>query len=197
MITGVLTLALELDTDIIREYTGGNREQAATAFVRKYQNFVFSTALRFLKSYDDADDAAQEIFIKALKSMDKFRGDSSLKTWLYRITMNVCTNMSHKKKLFGFFGSSDNEESEYDNVADDSPMPDRKIESEEFEETFLKALSKLPEKQRETFALRYFDEMPYEEISEVLGTSVGGLKANYFQAVKKLAEFIKKEDLIK
>lgn len=195
MNTGALTLAIELDTDIIREYTGGNREQAATAFVRKYQNFVFSSALRFLKSYDDADDAAQEIFIKALKSMDKFRGDSSLKTWLYRITMNVCTNMSRKKKLFGFFGSSDSEESEYDNIADDSPMPDRKIESEEFEDKFLKALSRLPEKQRETFALRYFDEMPYEEISAVLGTSVGGLKANYFQAVKKLAEFIKKEEL--
>ena len=196
MNTGALTLAIELDTDIVREYTGGNREQAATVFVRKYQNFVFSTALRFLKSYDDADDAAQEIFIKALKSMEKFRGDSSLKTWLYRITMNVCTNMSHKKKIFGFFGSKDSEDSEFNNVVDDSPMPDRKIESEEFEEKFLKALSKLPEKQRETFALRYFDEMPYEEISAVLGTSVGGLKANYFQAVKKLAEFIKKEELI-
>jgi RNA polymerase sigma-70 factor (ECF subfamily) len=74
-------------------------------------------------------------------------------------------------------------------------LPDRDIQIKEFEERFLDALSDLPKKQRETFALRYFDEMSYEEISNVLGTSVGGLKANYHQAVKKLSAFFAKEEI--
>ena len=199
MYTGCLTLVLDSDKDILRELESGNNEHGATAFVRKYQNFVFSAALRYLKSYDDADDAAQEVFIKALKNIKKFREESSLKTWLYRITFNVCSNILRKKKVFGFFKSSSESENELDdefyNLADDNPDPEQKFLNAEFEEKFMKILMKLPEKQRETFALRYFEELPYEEISKILGTSVGGLKANYFQATKKLAELLKNEDI--
>ncbi|MFH1049751.1 MAG: RNA polymerase sigma factor [bacterium] len=195
MYTGSLTLVLDSDKEILQELESGNSERGATAFVRKYQNFVFSTALRYLKSYDDADDAAQEVFIKALKNIKQFREESSLKTWLYRITFNVSTNMLRKKKIFGFFKGSpdtDNEfEDEWYNLADSSPNPEQKYINAEFEDRFLKLLMKLPEKQRETFALRYFDELPYEDISKLLGTSVGGLKANYFQATKKLAVYLK------
>jgi RNA polymerase sigma factor (sigma-70 family) len=183
-------LVIETDSDIVREYAGGNTENAATAFVRKYQKFVFSTALRFLNSYDDADDAAQEVFIKALGSLKNFRGDSSLKTWLYRITTNYCINMKRKNKFFGFFKSIDDEVSELKNL---DILPDKNLENAEFEKKFLKAMSKLPEKQRETFALRYFEELSYDEISKMVGTSVGGLKANYFQAVKKLSDILKPE----
>lgn len=193
---GSITLVLEKDREIIDEYVSGNRERAATAFVRKYQNFVFSIALRYLKSYDDADDAAQEVFIKALKSVHKFRADSSLKTWLYRITQNVCTNISRKKKFTSFFGSGSEENDEYLNIPDTGQNPEQKFLSAEFEDKFMGILNRLPEKQRETFALRYFDELPYEEISKLLGTSVGGLKANYFQAVKKLADYLKDEKIV-
>ena len=103
MYTGSLTLVLDSDKEILRELESGNIENGATAFVRKYRNFVFSTALRYLKSYDDADDAAQEVFIKALNNIKKFRKESSLKTWLYRITFNVSSNILKKKKFFGFF----------------------------------------------------------------------------------------------
>lgn len=191
MNTGVWTLVLEKDNEIISEYLSGDRERAATAFVRKYQNFVFSASLRYLKSYDDADDASQEVFIKALKNIHKFRGESSLKTWLYRITMNVSSNILRKKKLINFFRSDNDENDEYLNIADKTFTPVEQYENWEFEQNFLKTLGKLPEKQRETFVLRYFEELPYEEISKLLGTSVGGLKANYFQAVKKLAEYLK------
>jgi RNA polymerase sigma factor (sigma-70 family) len=184
-------LIIEKDNEILEEFSEGNSELAATSFVRKYQNFVFSIALRYLQSFDDAEDAAQEAFIKALKGLKKFKGNSSLKTWLYRITINVCNNMMRKKKVMSFFRSSSGDEDYFD-IADSALNPEENIESREFEDRFMKALNKLPEKQRETFALRYFDELTYEEISKMIGTSVGGLKANYYQATKKLAQYLEK-----
>lgn len=191
------TLALTYDTDkeMIDEFLATGSERSATAFVRLYQNFVFATALRYTQNYDDADDITQEVFIKALNGLKNFRRDSSLKTWLYRIAVNLSLNHTRKKKIFTFFGSSDDKEG-YLNIADEHQRTDSGIENEEFEKMFRKVLSELPEKQRETFALRYFEEMPYEEISKMLGTSVGGLKANYFQAVKKLGTYLKKYKLI-
>lgn len=185
-------LALEKDSDIVNEFIYGDTELAATVFVRKYQKFVYSTTLRFVQNYEDADDIAQEVFIKAIENIKKFRSESSLRTWLYRITTNQCTNFTRKKRFFSFF-SKDSDNDEYFDIPASDYTPHQTIENKEFEARFQKMLSQLPEKQRETFALRYFDEMPYEEISKMLGTSVGGLKANYFQAVQKLALLLKKE----
>jgi RNA polymerase sigma-70 factor (ECF subfamily) len=159
---------------------------AANEFVRKYQKFVYTTALRYLKNTDDAYDASQEVFIKALKAIKSFRGDSSVSTWLYRITMNVCSGMKRKEKLRTFVG--------LDSVAETAESrftPAQIAENSDFDRKFEAILAQLPEKQRETFMLRYFDELSYEEISQLLGTSVGGLKANYFQAVKKIAHYLK------
>ncbi|OGU17461.1 MAG: hypothetical protein A2X61_08900 [Ignavibacteria bacterium GWB2_35_12] len=191
-------LVLENELEIIRDYTENRSEAAATAFVRKHQNFVFSTALRYLQSYEDADDASQEVFIKALNNLHKFRGDSNIRTWLYRITANVATNMRRKRKILNFvkLDFSDNEEAALTSLrvtlASDDDTPYDSIEKKESEEALLSVLTKLPEKQRETFSLRYFDQLSYEEISKVLGTSVGGLKANYYHAVKKITEMMKK-----
>jgi RNA polymerase sigma factor (sigma-70 family) len=184
-----LTLIYENENELIRDYTENGNERAATAFVREYQSFVYSTVLRYVGSYDDADDIAQEVFIKALNNLNKFRGDSSLKTWLYRIAVNLSLNFKRKKQFFSFF--SNDEEQEYHNIPDKGISPDEELENSELVAEFRKALDLLPEKQRETFHLRYYEELPYEEISKMLGTSVGGLKANYFQAVKKLAKYLK------
>jgi len=163
---------------------------AANTFVRTHQKFVFSTAMRYLKNREDAEDASQEVFIKALRNLKNFRGDSNIKTWLYRITSNLCSNILRKQKLRNMFSYGDDREDFYD-IADGNISAQKKLEIEEFENKFLNSLNELPKKQRETFALRYFEEMTYEEISGVLGTSVGGLKANYFQAVKKLSKYLK------
>ena len=184
-------MAYESDTEIVKDYCETKSNRAATAFVRKYQKFVYATALRYLKDEDDADDAAQEVFIKSLKNLHKFRGESSLKTWLYRITYNVSSNILRKKKIKRFLRIDDKED--FLNLPAHEPGPDKQLENNELQLSFMRSLDKLPEKQRETFAMRYFDEMTYEEISEVLGTSTGGLKANYFQAVKKIAKYINKE----
>ncbi len=185
-----IVLQYENETEIVNEYQTTKSERSATAFVRMYQQFVFATALRFIQNYDDADDIAQEVFIKALNNISSFKGESSVKTWLYRITTNTCINFKRKRSFFSFFSKEDNSE-DFFNIANNELNPQQKLESDEFSEKFYRMLSKLPEKQRETFALRYFEDMSYEEISKLLGTSIGGLKANYFQAVKKLAVFLK------
>ncbi len=186
------TVVLQYDneTDIVKEYQNTKSERSATSFVRMYQQFVFATALRFTQNYDDADDISQEVFIKALNNLSSFKGESSIKTWLYRITTNMCITFKRKKSFVSLFSKDDKAE-EFFNIESNEMNPQQKLEGEEFTANFYRALSKLPEKQRETFALRYFDELPYEEISKLLGTSVGGLKANYFQAVKKLAVYLK------
>lgn len=182
-------LLLENDLDIIEEFVANKSERAASSFVRKYRSFVYSTALRYLQNHDDADDCAQEVFLKALSNLKKFRKDSNLKTWLYRITVNQAMNHLRKKKITAFFSFGD---SDYE-ISANSLNPEESMMNEEFLSKFNSALAKLPEKQRETFALKYFDELKYEEISELLGTSIGGLKANYYQAVKKLSSILKQE----
>ncbi len=182
------------DKALIDEYVHGDRDAAATRFVRQHQRFVYSLALRQLgQSHDDADDAAQEVFIRALKGLETFKGDSSMQTWLYRITVNVCHTMRRKSRLLSWFGSNDDDQ--LDMVSPDA-TPERALLNKDFQLQFEQMLQQLPEKQRETFYLRYFDELSYEEISEILGTSIGGLKANYFQAVQKLARLIQTSDFL-
>lgn len=182
------TLSLDSDEEIIAEWNSTGSNRAATSFVRKYQSFVYATAIRFINDPDDASDAAQETFIKALRNLKNFKGSSSLKTWLYRITVNVCSNMRRKKKFYSYFSAEDDEM--INNIAGYDRDPEQRFVDNELYTGFLRALATLPEKQRETFALRYFEDMTYEEISQMLGTTVGGLKANYYQAVKKLTKFM-------
>ncbi len=193
MNAGTITLVNLNDSEIIESFAEGNIEKAATSLVRKYQNFVFATAYRYLSSYDDADDVSQEVFIKAIKNIKKFRGDSSLKTWLYKITVNLSLNTLKKNKLKNFFSLSD-PNNNFENTLLEDSNPEKVYQNSEFEEKFHQLLNQLPEKQRETFILRHYEELPYEEISKLLGTSVGGLKANYHQAVKKLGQFLKEDE---
>jgi len=193
----VSTLALDIhaDNEILEAYRTGDRDRAATAFVRRHQRFVFSVASRHLASIDDAQDATQEVMVKALQSLDRFKGQSSLQTWLYRITINVCSNMRRKQKWMSYlaFGEGSGEV----DIAADQPSTEQQTVDDEFSRYFERVLSALPQKQRETFCLRYYDELSYEEISAMLGTSVGALKANYHWAVKKIAEALRTSDYYK
>ena len=153
---------------------------------------MFQVVLRYLKNTHDAEEVAQDVLLKALKSLHTFKNNSSVKTWLYRISVNYSKNFLAKKKLrniFTFMG----QEQAYQDFAVNYDDGQKQLENQEFKERFYNCLDKLPEKQRETFALRYFEDLSYEEISNLLGTSVGGLKANYFQAVKKLGVMLNEE----
>lgn len=193
-----VTTLYDSDELIISEYVNNKSNRAANAFVRKYQKFVYSAAYRYLNNYEDADEVSQEVFIQALGNLSKFKSNSNVKTWLYRITINQCHNYKLKNKFLNFFIRSKNEENGdiyenlniYDN--DVSHNPEKNLENKELENVFTNSLNSLPEKQRETFYLRYYDNLTYEEISEMLGVSVGGLKANYFHATKKIANDILK-----
>lgn len=181
-------MGISEDKNIVRRIIN-NDNRAINEFVNNNKSFVYTTALRYTNDHFEADDIAQEVFIKALKSLKKFKFKSSLKTWLYIITKNMSLSLINKNKKYNFINSDNINENELSSGLIDK-NPQEKLEDEEFYNKFNSALSNLPEKQRETFALRYFEDMKYEEISEITGTSVGGLKANYFQAVKKLSNLM-------
>ncbi len=177
------------DQQLIDEYLRTKSDPAANILMRRHQKFVYSVAYRYLNDYDEADEVTQETFIIVFRSLHKFNGKSKLRTWLYRITANNALSFKRRTAVSRLYLRDDTEE--YMNMPSTTSDALQDIENENFKIEFEKALSKLPKKQRETFALRYFDKLQYDEISEMLGTTVGGLKANYFQAVKKLAIFLK------
>ncbi len=140
---------------------------------------------RMVIEHDDADDVLQETFIKAWRYIDKFRADSSLYTWLYKISTNCClTHIAKKQKELQSKSNVD--------VANlsSSVRAQSNFDSNKLEWQMQLAIQSLPEKQRVVFNLRYFDEMPYQQMSEVLETSVGALKASYHIAAKKIETFI-------
>jgi RNA polymerase sigma factor (sigma-70 family) len=122
------------------------------------------------------------------ESLKEFRGDSSLYTWLYRITVNISLNSLCRQKVREFFRLDEIDEA-WD---EDSVAPDEALELQEQKALIEDAIARLPQKQKSVFILRYYEEMPYEEISKMLKTSVGGLKANYFHAVKKIQEYVRR-----
>lgn len=172
------------DQDIVYLLEKGKTHEAMSIMMPIHKRFVHSTAMRYLKDDDDAKDMTQEVFIKAYNSLDYFRGDSKIQTWLYAITRNLCLNAIDKKKRKGNSIQMDTLELSSDDRSD------RLVNESEFSRFFKQCMSILPEKQRETFILRHIEELSYEEISEMLGTSIGGLKANYFQAVQKLSQYL-------
>lgn len=176
------------DLELVQQVRNGKRE-AFTELMRRYQQRVYWVARRIVGSHDDADDVAQETFVKAYLGLGDFRGDSSFFTWLYRIAVNLSLNVVRKQQLISYLRDSPIISSFL--PASENPYKDAELK--DLESRLHQAVAKLPEKQRAVFVMRYFDEMSYEEISEVLKTSVGGLKANYFHALRKVQEFLKDE----
>ncbi|MBK7855457.1 MAG: sigma-70 family RNA polymerase sigma factor [Bacteroidetes bacterium] len=153
--------------------------------MRKYQQKVYYHIRRMVIDHDDANDLVQTTFIKAWKGLENFREDSQVFTWLYRIATNEClTHLNNKKKRF--FLPIGDVEHELTSKLDNEPS----LKANQLEMKLQKAILSLPEKQRTVFNLRYYDEMKYEQMSEVLGTSVGALKASYHHAVQKIEKYI-------
>ena len=177
------------DLELIQEFKKGN-EQAFNKLVLRYQEKVYWVVRRFIPDHDDANDVAQNVFVKALQSLHSFKGESSFYTWVYRIAVNLSLNEIRRKKVRKIFSIDDERTTELQS-GDDHPL--EKMEKAEMKMMIQRAIDRLPEKQKKVFILRYFEELPYDDISVILKTSVGGLKANYFHAVKKIGEMIKNE----
>lgn len=156
-------------------------EQGFKALMQKYQERLYWQIRRMVTEHDDANDVIQNTFIKVFKSIHKFEGKSKLYTWLYRIATNESITFLNKKKKKST-SSMDDEESGLANQL----KADAFFDGDEAQIRLQQAISELPEKQKEVFNLRYFNEMTYQEMSELIGTSVGALKASYHHAVKKI-----------
>jgi RNA polymerase sigma-70 factor (ECF subfamily) len=167
------------DRDLVREAQKGS-ERAFNEIVLKYRKNVYLTAVGMVGDADDAEDIAQDVFVKAYESLNLFRGESAVYTWLYRITVNLCLNRIRRRKVRSFFGL----EAISQTMA--APEGAEPAELRELNKRLRKAISELPEKQRAVFILRHFHELPHAEIAKIMDRDVGTIKANYFQAIQKL-----------
>ena len=161
------------------------RNYGFNMLVRTYQQRVYYHIRKMVIDHDDTDDVMQEVFIKVHRHIDNFREDSQLFTWIYRIATNECLTFLQKKKRRFFLPIGD-VTGELIAKLDHSPH----ITGDEIQKKLQKAILKLPDKQRVVFNMKYFEDLTYEEMSEVTNTSVGALKASYHHAVKKIEEFL-------
>ncbi len=162
-----------------------NPNYAFNLIVQKYRERLYWHIRKIVISHDDADDVLQNTLVKAWQALLDFRGDSQLFTWLYRIATNESLTFLKSKRTKFFLPLVDVEKQLANKLADDPYF-----DGNEMQKQLQKAILSLPEKQRIVFNMRYFDEMKYEDISEILGTSVGALKASYHHAVKKIEELM-------
>ncbi|MEO0894863.1 MAG: RNA polymerase sigma factor [Bacteroidota bacterium] len=159
----------------------GTRRQAFDRLIREYQQMLYFHIRRMVIDHDDADDVLQNTLLKAWRNIEKFRGDSALKTWLYRIATNEALTFLNKKKKVSKTG--------VENIENDmrhSMSGGKYISGDEIQLKLQAAIATLPDRQRLVFNMRYYDEMKYDEISKSLDVSVGALKASFHHAVKKI-----------
>ena len=175
------------DKEIITLYNSGRHEQAFNQIVENYTERLYWHVRRFICSHEDSNDLLQDIFIKIWAALPSFRGDAQLFTWIYRIATNEVLNHLRKERFKALI-SFDTESSVLERKIDDDPY----FNGDTMQRELHKAIQRLPQKQRIVFNLRYFEEMKYEEISEITGTSVGALKASYHHAYGKIKDELKK-----
>lgn len=176
------------DSELVDAVRSGNR-QAFTQLMLRYQERIYWVARRMLGSHAEADDIVQETFLKAFLSLGEFRGDAGFYTWIYRIAVNLSLNALRKRHVMDYLRESELAR----RVIPARENPHEDLEVKELESQISRAVAALPDKQRAVFVMRYYDEMSYDEIAYVLKTSVGGLKANYFHALRKVQEHLKHE----
>lgn len=161
------------------------RERAFQTLVNLYRERLYWHIRKMLMNHEDADDVLQNTFLKVWKNLDKFREESSLYTWLYRIATNESLTFLNSARKRNSLPLNESSEFLMDNL-----MSDPYFDGDEVQMKLQEAILRLPEKQRIVFNLRYFEEMKYDNMSEVLGTSVGALKASYHHAAKKIEYFM-------
>ena len=159
--------------------------EAFDRLVERYQRHVYRLCYRYVNNHHDANDMAQEAFFKAYRALGRFRGDSSFSTWLYRIAVNTCLNFRAERRPEG---------SELpDALADPSPGAADRLERDDQSRRVREAVSRLPEKQRATLILKIYHDLTHEEVAQILGSSVGTVKANLFHALANLKRLLTAE----
>ena len=176
------------DGEIMTLYRSGKREEAFNALVDSYKERLYWHIRRLTCSHEDADDLLQETFVKIWTSLDSFREESRLYTWVYRIATNETLNFLRKKKVRSMLAFAAPLDETLCKKIDDDPY----FNGNEVQRHLHKAIQKLPPKQRTVFLLRYFDNLSYDDISRITGTSSGSLKASYHHAYIKIKAELEK-----
>jgi len=170
-------LEREAERDAIAASKRGERE-AFDVLVARYQRPIYRLCYRYVNNHDDANDLAQEAFLKAWRAISRFRGDSAFSTWLYRIAVNACLNFRAKRRP---------ETRELDEaLVDPRPGAEWQVERQDDASRVRAAVSRLPDRQRATLILKLFHDLTHEEVAGILGSSVGTVKANLFHALANL-----------
>lgn len=164
------------------------REKAFNTLVHEYQEVLYWQIRRLVITHDDADDVLQNTFVKAWMALDEFRAESKISTWLFRIAINESLSFLEKKKR------STDIISGTDDYLRNQLLADPYFDGDETQALLQEAINQLPEKQKAVFNLKYFQEMKYEDMSQIMGTSIGALKASYHHAVKKITDFFQQND---
>lgn len=181
------TMQKEEEEEIIRNLHNPEKRHAAfSEIIRTYSEPLYWQIRRMVISHDDANDLLQNTFLKAWSNIEQFRGEAKLSTWLYKIAVNESITFLNKER------QRQNVSLDDDSFLVGSLESDEWFDGDELQLKLQKAIATLPEKQRLIFNMKYFDEMKYEEMSEILGTSVGALKASFHHAVKKIELFFEK-----
>ncbi len=177
------------EQELIEQLRGEQtKEKAFRILVLQYQERLYWHVRRIVKTHENADDVVQNVFVKIYRNIDNFKGDSKLYTWLYRIATNESLTFL-KQQQRHVTEAIDNPE---DNLVE-RLTADVDMEGEMIQKILKNAIDQLPEKQKLVFNMRYFEELSYQAISDILGTSEGALKASYHHAAKKIEEFIRKQ----
>jgi RNA polymerase sigma-70 factor (ECF subfamily) len=180
-------VAVESDAELIAAYLAG-KEEAFNRLVMRHHRTAFNLAYRFLNDYDDANDIAQEAFIRVHKSLKRFKGNCSFKTWLYKIVLNLSRNKYRWKKRRGEFTKvsldhpGTNPENNPMDVPDEAMSVDREIKRKEIQARIEESLNRLPAEYREILVLRHMEGLTYTEISELLGCAEGTIKSRLHRA---------------
>lgn len=180
----------EDDFQLVKQFIEGD-ERAFNEIVRKYQKRIYWHARQMLGNHLDADEVTQEVLIVMYKKLKTFNYQSNLFTWIYKVVTTRSINQIRKNQVKRFF-SIDDEENHFDLKSNDDIIKD--ITNKEKIDNLNKVLEKIPAKQRQVFIMRNYDELSYEEIADITGKSVGGLKANYFHALKKVLELTNEKE---
>lgn len=174
------------DEEILATFGSAQKTKAFEWLVNKYSQKVYWQVRRIVINHDDADDVVQNTFIKVWEKLHTFKGESQLYTWLYRVASNEALAFLQKKKVNLNISIEELSETLGNQLTSDSYFNGTKAQL-----LLQQAILTLPEKQRQVFNLKYFDELKYEDMSQILDTSVGALKASYHHAVKKIEEILK------
>lgn len=161
------------------------QNEAFQKLLLTYQKPLYNHIRNIILNHDDTDDVLQNTFIKVYQNLNKFKGESKLFSWMYRIATNEALTFLNQKAKRGGISSETLQNKTIDNLTSDSHF-----DGDEIQIKLQKAIVTLPEKQQLVFRMKYFEELKYEQISEILGTSVGALKASYHHAVKKIEAFV-------